>query len=257
MTCTTVAKYDPIELSFSSHWEKPDDHSILSDDTIRHFIKNKTPSDLLALQSEFTHSQKSSDQLSTTACMEWLSALLEDSLSINGEAFPFRKTVDCSKEDLEKYLDNKTRLELAWVEPSDTMFKGILDLIADRKITHFKIQGGFSLSESQFRQLIESLSKAPPLISLELSNIQLSTDQMIEISHIVQKLPNLNKLTLESNGIKNTAIPHFVQMIHDNPNLIEIKLTLSLFKSLDNFSALANAGNESQKIDLSSNWDAI
>lgn len=257
MTCTTIAKYEPIVFAFGLDRETPDDQLVLSDEAIRDLIQNNSASDLLALQTEFTRSQKNSSQLSPPACMEWLSALPGDFLTIDGEAFPFPKTVDYSKENLEKYLNDKTGLKLSWTQPSDSMLKGIFDLISEGKITHLKIQGGFTLSEDQFESLIQALSNGPRLSSLELSNIQISTNQMIRLSQLVNKLSSLKKLTLESNGIDSSSIPHLVKMININPNLKEIKLTLSLFKSLAEFHTLVNAGNGNQMIDLSANWDAI
>ena len=80
---------------------------LLTDLSIREEIKGKSGEALLLLQELFTQSPErvDSSQLSPEAGLDWLSALPGNCLSVDGEAFPFPTAIDCSKGDLEGYLD--------------------------------------------------------------------------------------------------------------------------------------------------------
>ncbi|QVL56046.1 MAG: hypothetical protein KFB95_02230 [Simkaniaceae bacterium] len=230
---------------------------LLTDLSIREEIKGKSGEALLRLQELFTQSPErvDSSRLSPEVGLEWLGALPGSCLSVDGEAFPFPNTIDCSKGELESYLGTKTGFDLQWVTPSDRTLEGLFALVREGKFTHLKLQGGFALSERQFEKLLETLSNTPHLVSLELSNIRLNAEQVIEISKVVKESKSLIKLTLESNGIGAKVVPDFLEMIRGNPNLKEVKLTLNLFETIPGLSDLAKAGKKDQMIDLSSNWD--
>ncbi|MCB1107063.1 MAG: hypothetical protein KDK76_03095 [Chlamydiia bacterium] len=239
----------------------PSDHqkvSVITDGILKGQIDSLDHDQREKHQAIYTTQKENLDLSALTPEMglQWLASLPGKTLTIDSQSFPFPTHLETSKEDLTRYLGEKDQIALQWVSLSDDTFKDLLSLVQEGKILHLKIQGGFAISEKQFESLINTLSKEIPLISLELSNIRLSQDQMITLSRAIKHLKDLKILTLESNGIGAKVVPPFKEMIQNCPWITKMKFTFSLFKSIPKLNELHEAvSQKNQMIDLSRNWD--